>query len=989
MRFWTVLTGTIMAVVLAVGWDALEGRGELCEVAERRTTPWKGAIPQGVPTRPQTFAIETYVARGYNYLDNMVDAEGLPYFDVFWTDPAQAAHDWPDLGDVMARQWQTAIMARHLTGRPARARAALGREDRFAPRPQDGTVGAARQALLAQRRSAGRAGHVARLAILHPLRPGDGLRRKPRSGVAPGRRQDDRRSVEPSDDGFGLSHQGPDGLRGRWTARSPRRCWPRRATWSSSSSTRTDLFTPDNKFRAGAQMHGSLRTLLGAADYALYVHDPVLFSRVDALYRYGRSQGTRFGYLPENVCRKGDVTLCETCALMDFIGLAATLANNGHPEYWGDVERMVRNHLVESQVVDGSWLKPEKGSAEKGSDPFCAKHPSGRSGKRGLTPFPPDTDQFTCRQVGERMVGGYAGWSSPVHILAACETLHWGGPELRNKTRAFQNCCGGSGTHGFYIAWKNAARFEDGTLSVNLHIDKLLPEAEIRGYQPYKGLLTIDLKRPCKVRVRIPEFVEPGEMKVESRNDLSANHALSGRATGASGRAVQPRVWGNYLELGDRQAGQRIEVSYPLPLREETESVGNPGFRQYQYRVAWRGDTVVRLTPVGEAVKQKTGYSEYAHKQVPIFFGAEGPGPLYQREHLLHETADPTLTPLNMDDGRLDFWSLRGERGERSGERGRQGDQETGRRGDARGRAGSRVSLPLPPLSAVQALADQLPCTVDFFEVAGCRAFLIRPRGPSTAGPLPWVWYAPVIDNPNPTHAWMLRQWLAKGIGMAGVDVGESFGNPRGRAVFTKLWETLRAQYHADPRPCLLPQSRGGLMLYNWAAENPDRVACIAGIYPVCDLRSFPRLERACAAYGLTAAELRAHLAEHNPIDRLAPLAKANVPILHVHGETDRVVPIEPNSAELARRYRALGGTVRLIVVPHQGHQESDQFFHCQELVDFVIANLARGPVRRSRLPDGTRTLPGGPSRRFHRQVPSGRLGVTHKLPTPSASCRW
>ena len=54
----------------------------------------------------------------------------------------------------------------------------------------------------------------------------------------------------------------------------------------------------------------------------------------------------------------------------------------------------------------------------------------------------------------------------------------------------------------------------------------------------------------------------------------------------------------------------------------------------------------------------------------------------------------------------------------------------------------------------------------------------------------------------------------------------------------------------------------------------------------------------------------------------------------------DRVVPFEPNSAELARRYRALGGDVRLIVVPHRGHQETDEFFHCQELVDFVIASL-------------------------------------------------
>ena len=83
----------------------------------------------------------------------------------------------------------------------------------------------------------------------------------------------------------------------------------------------------------------------------------MLFGRIDALYRYARSQGTRFGFLPEVVGRKGDVISCETCALMDFVGLGVTLANNGHPEYWGDVERMVRNQLLENQVADASWAE--------------------------------------------------------------------------------------------------------------------------------------------------------------------------------------------------------------------------------------------------------------------------------------------------------------------------------------------------------------------------------------------------------------------------------------------------------------------------------------------------------------------------------------------------------------------------------------------------------------------------------------------------------
>ena len=372
------------------------------------------------------------------------------------------------------------------------------------------------------------------------------------------------------------------------------------------------LFAPDNTFRQGGHMHGNLRTLVGAADYALYVKDPVLFSRVDALYRYVRSEGTRFGFLPEVIGRKGDIVSCETCALMDFTGLAVSLANNGHPEYWGDVERLLRNQLVESQVKDVSWLTP---------------------GDR------PDTEQFTWRDVGARMVGGYSGWTSPMHILAAREELHWGGPELRGKTRAIQNCCGGSGTHAFFIAWKNAARFEDDTLSVHLHIDKLLPQAEIRCYQPYQGLLTIELKVPCKVRVRIPEFVGPPSVQATSNQE-----------------SVQARVWGNYLELGHRQAGEKLEVTYPLSLRDEEVTIGNPGFRQYRYRVIWKGDTIVRMVPVGEQVK--TGFSDFDGQPVEVFYGTEGPGPLYQRDSLLEDVV-PVLAPLHIDDGALDFWLLR------------------------------------------------------------------------------------------------------------------------------------------------------------------------------------------------------------------------------------------------------------------------------------------------------------------------------------------
>jgi len=227
------------------------------------------------------------------------------------------------------------------------------------------------------------------------------------------------------------------------------------------------------------------------------------------------------------------------------------------------------------------------------------------------------------------------------------------------------------------------------------------------------------------------------------------------------------------------------------------------------------------------------------------------------------------------------------------------------------------------------------------FEVAGRPAFMILPPAEKRRLPLPFVMYAPTFDRslPNePDEGWMIGRFLDAGIAIAGIDIGESYGSPAGIATYNAFYEHLTASNEMfAPKACLLARSRGGLMLYNWAVENPEKVACIAGIYPVCDLRSYPGLAKACGAYELTEAELAASLAEHNPVDRLKSLANLKVPIFHIHGDIDTTVPLDANSDAVAKRYRALGGTMELVVPIDQGHNMWDGFFHCEALVTFVI----------------------------------------------------
>jgi pimeloyl-ACP methyl ester carboxylesterase len=242
---------------------------------------------------------------------------------------------------------------------------------------------------------------------------------------------------------------------------------------------------------------------------------------------------------------------------------------------------------------------------------------------------------------------------------------------------------------------------------------------------------------------------------------------------------------------------------------------------------------------------------------------------------------------------------------------------------------------------ALEKPGKKLPLPGEMFTVEGRSAFLMLPRKPAASKPIPWVWYAPTLPNlPAREEAWMFVQLLASGIAIAGIDVGESMGNPQGRVLFTAFHKEMTSRRGMSAKPCLLARSRGGLMHYNWAAENPQSLAAIAGIYPVGNLASWPGLPRASKAYGMTGAGLAAQLSDHNPIERLAPLAGAGIPILHIHGDSDTVVPMDRNSGLIQQRYAPLGGKMVLDVIAGGGHDMNSHWFQSRKLVDFMIRHV-------------------------------------------------
>ena len=205
----------------------------------------------------------------------------------------------------------------------------------------------------------------------------------------------------------------------------------------------------------------------------------------------------------------------------------------------------------------------------------------------------------------------------------------------------------------------------------------------------------------------------------------------------------------------------------------------------------------------------------------------------------------------------------------------------------------------------------------------------------------PWIWRARFWGHqPQLDMALLKRGWH-----VAYCDVGNLFGSPQAVKRWDDFYYFVTTKHGFNKRPALEGMSRGGLVIYNWAKANPSRVSCIYGDAPVCDIKSWPggkgagkgggvAWEACLKAYGLT--EEKGLKFKGNPIDGLAPLAKAGVPLIHVVGDLDIVVPVAENTSILADRYKKFGGTIKVMHKPGVGHHPHS-LKNPKPLVDFIV----------------------------------------------------
>ena len=246
-------------------------------------------------------------------------------------------------------------------------------------------------------------------------------------------------------------------------------------------------------------------------------------------------------------------------------------------------------------------------------------------------------------------------------------------------------------------------------------------------------------------------------------------------------------------------------------------------------------------------------------------------------------------------------------------------------------------------LSSKKGSGKIFPANSKLIQVAGHDGYLALPEGVKPGEKTPWLWYCPSdYKLPGKLEQWMMKQCLDNGIAVAGIDVRGDFGTPAGRKIFTAFHKELTEKHRLTKKVCLLARSYGGTQMYNWAVEHPEWVACLAGIYPVCNLASYPGMKSAAGKYKMPLEEFTKVLIKHNPIDRLAPLAKAKVPIYHNTGDIDTLVPPKDNSFLVQSRYKALGGDITVTIFKGQGHNYWTGFFEDKAMAAFIIKHAKK-----------------------------------------------
>jgi hypothetical protein len=169
-----------------------------------------------------------------------------------------------------------------------------------------------------------------------------------------------------------------------------------------------------------------------------------------------------FGWVADSV----GSTTCETCTISSAIRLALELIREGHPEYWNDIERFVRNQLIQNQFKALSHLHIQDADVARG------------------------------------LHGAFESYAAPNTLIAT-----------ENET--IEGCCINGGIRCLFLAYQNAIHETDDTITINLLMSHSTAGVRVVSFFPHQGRLELYPKCSKSIWVRCPDWLSLKDLKVD------------------------------------------------------------------------------------------------------------------------------------------------------------------------------------------------------------------------------------------------------------------------------------------------------------------------------------------------------------------------------------------------------------------------------------------------------------------------------------------
>ena len=259
----------------------------------------------------------------------------------------------------------------------------------------------------------------------------------------------------------------------------------------------------------GHHTHSATCTMSSLAQLADLTNDATLMKRVRAFYDNGLWQiRDGIGWVIEGSQPDAPPERGEVNNTGDIVETGLILGRWGHADAYQDAERILRCHLLPSQLRDNSFIVEP--------------------------PNPEDEDGK--RNIADRHLGAF-GLPAPYG--------HW---PVGFDRIAFNMDIVGGAVGSLCEALRHAVRTDEAGHHVNLLFDHETDAVKVES--PYTcGELRVTVKRPAPLWVRMPRWAD--------------RHAIT-----LTGTDVAARFTGDHLFMASPEVGRPITISFDLPVEE-------------------------------------------------------------------------------------------------------------------------------------------------------------------------------------------------------------------------------------------------------------------------------------------------------------------------------------------------------------------------------------------------------------------------------------